>query len=362
MINTLLLVTLFLFQLVNAQDSLPKKDSSSFSIRGYIDAYYGLHSDPTSTKRVPYFVTSNANNQININVAFIELAYTSKRVRAKLTPGFGSYFNENYSNETATFKHLMEAWAGVKLFKQKDIWLDAGILPSPYTNETTISKDHICYTRALAGEYVPYYLMGAKLSVPVGKKWMLYAAYYNGWQQITDLNNKPAGGIQAEFRPNDKHLINLDAYAGDEQSVFNPSYRNRYFVDAYWLYNMNGKWSASACAYFGTQQMVQQSAFEKNWFQINAAVRYTTKQAWSFGLRSEYFSDENSVLLPNSNNGLATTALFSNTLSLGKAIQNNALVRLEGRQFIAPNKVFGTTQNSNSAYWVCLSLAVWLQK
>ncbi|NJN00112.1 MAG: outer membrane beta-barrel protein, partial [Phormidesmis sp. RL_2_1] len=73
--------------------------------------------------------------------------------------GLKALFDEIYAAST-------EEQERTQLFKNKQIWLDAGVFGSPYTNESAISKDHLMYTRSFAPEYVPYYLAGVKLSVP----------------------------------------------------------------------------------------------------------------------------------------------------------------------------------------------------
>lgn len=110
------------------------------------------------------------NNELNVNLAFIDLRYRTDNFRARLIPGFGSYVNANYTNENGTLKNIIESSVGFKLFKNKNIWADVGILGSPYTNESAISKDHLMYTRSFAPEYVPYYLSGVKFTVPLYQK------------------------------------------------------------------------------------------------------------------------------------------------------------------------------------------------
>ncbi|MBK8373095.1 MAG: outer membrane beta-barrel protein [Saprospiraceae bacterium] len=161
--------------------------------------------------------------------------------------------NANYQAEPNTLQNIVEASAGFRLFKKKEIWIDAGVIGSPYTNESAISKDHLMYTRSLAPEYVPYYLSGIKFSIPINKKINLYAYLINGWQQIQDVNKGKAIGTQVEYRPNNLNLINWNVYIGDERSQVSPQNRMRYFTDVYWIYNPEGKFSITSCAYVGNQ-------------------------------------------------------------------------------------------------------------
>src|SRR6478609_5746578 len=156
-------------------------------VGAYIDAYYGYNFSKPASGDLPYLVSMNRNNEANINLAYVDVRYNASRLRGRLVPGFGTYMNANYTNETGSLKNIVEATIGVKPFEKKDIWVDFGVLGSPYTNESAISRDHLMYTRSLAAENVPYYLAGAKVTAPLGKKVTSYVYLLNGWQQIKDV-------------------------------------------------------------------------------------------------------------------------------------------------------------------------------
>jgi hypothetical protein len=212
-------------QVVNTAtlDTTDGQHIGNATVGAYADIYYGYDLSEPAGKNINYFVSANRHNELNINLAFIDLRYQSEKMRMRVVPGFGTYMNANYSSEPGTLRNLVEANAGFRLSEKKKIWIDAGVLGSPYTNESAISKDHLMYTRSLAAEYVPYYLAGIKLSVPLGNRLSFYLYLINGWQQIVDPNNGKSVGTQIEFRPNEKHLINWNTYIGDERSALNPT-------------------------------------------------------------------------------------------------------------------------------------------
>ncbi len=129
------------------------------------------------------------------------LKYSSSRIRARFVPGFSTYVNSNYASEKGTLKNIIEGSIGVKISKKKNIWIDAGIFGSPYTNESAISKDHLAYTRSMAAENVPYYLAGVKLGLPIAPKLNAYVYILNGWQRIEDPNNKMSVGTNSNTGP-----------------------------------------------------------------------------------------------------------------------------------------------------------------
>jgi hypothetical protein len=331
-------------------------DTSSFNIKGkvtvegYIDTYYAYNFNNPG-KDQPYFVSMARNNEVNINLAYLDLKYTSSRIRARLVPGFGTYMNSNYAAERATLKNLVEGSVGIRLTKSKNIWIDAGVFGSPYTNESAVSKDHLAYTRSVAAEYVPYYLSGVKLSVPLSSKVNVYLYALNGWQQIEDSNNKMSVGTQLEYRPTGNLLLNWNTYIGDEHSASDTIQGPRYFTDLYMIYN-KGRFSATSCVYIGKQQ-------QSVWWQANIIARYNFTDRLSATGRVERFSDPHSVqIIP------ITAAKGFNTngtsLGLNYKVTDNMLVRLEGRTLFSDKDVFirdnepvknSTTITSNITIW-----------
>lgn len=312
------------------------------TLSGYVDVYYGFDfAQPSSGERA-YSVSSARHNEMNVNLAYMDIRYQSERVRARFVPGIGTYINANYANEQGTLKNLVEAYAGIRLSKSKNIWLDAGVLGSPYTNESAISKDHLMYTRSFSAEYSPYYVTGTRLSLPLSQKLTMYLYLLNGWQQIGDVNNEPALGTQIEYKVNNRLLFNWNTYVGSEQSKAEPLNRMRYFTDLYAIYNPKGKFGFTTSAYIGVQQRrdtLTGKEVSRMWGQANFIGRYRLSKQLSLSGRLEYMEDmHQAVIVP------VTTLYGFNTYSGGLCltfhITPNALFRFEGRHFYSPRKVY----------------------
>jgi hypothetical protein len=370
MFKSLVLVFFFFASiLVNAQvvntgttDTLSGSKLGNISIGGYIDAFYAYNFNQPEDGNIPYFVSMSRHNEANINLAFLDLRYSNERLRARIAPGFGSYMNANYAAEPGALKFLVEANAGVKLSKKKDIWLDFGIFGSPYTNESCVSRDHLMYTRSLAPEYVPYYLAGAKLSIPLNEKWNLYVYLLNGWQQIQDQNKGKSLGTQLEYRPNEKNLINWDIYIGDERSAAAPDNRMRYFTDIYWIHNPSGKFSLTSCAYIGLQDKNNLSFSESPiWWQANIIGRYKFTKNISVSGRVEYFNDTDAVQIVNINNPSLGFRTLGSGLCFNLNLFNNAMFRLEGRQLYSLDEAFKNKDGNQSSWsnWLVGNLTIW---
>jgi len=335
--------------------------SNQWVIGGYIDTYYGYDFSQPKDKDRPYFVNSARHNELNINLAYISMEYNSARVRAKFAPGFGTYMNANYAAEQGTLKHIVEGNIGVKLFKNKEIWLDVGVLGSPYTNESAISKDQLMYSRSFACEYVPYYLAGAKLGIPAGKGVHLSLYLLNGWQQIIDVNESKSLGTQLAYRPNDYLLINWNTYIGNENSSSRPDFGNRYFTDVYFIYKRN-KFSGTSCAYIGVQEAKNAMGEVKNyfWHNINLIGSYQFTSKFSLSGRLEYFDDPNSVQISPVSlvNGFSSA---STSLCVNYSIEKNILIRLESRSFFSKKEVYQNSEGNpvKNSQLLIGSIAVW---
>ncbi len=365
LLSTILMLPLCLFAQVSnpaMPDSSVGEKLADLRIGAYLDVYAGWFSHKGSSSQVPYFVSMNQSRQVSVNLALLDFRYQKNRIRARLMPGFGTYMNSNYSAEPGSLGYLVEANAGFCLFPEKQIWLDAGVLSSPYTNESCFSRDHLMYSRSLAPEYVPYYLSGAKLSLPLSRNLTLYLYALNGWQQIQDRNDRPALGTQLEWR-GQKSLFNWNTYLGDERNgvsgLKGEKQRMRWFSDVYWVFNPDGDWSATACAFAGLQEYANGWKWSNaSWWQVNGILRYRFHPDHSISARLEYFSDARAVvtepLNPEGGFNLGSAGFCWNS-SLGK----NALFRVEGRQFFSKEKLFSDGNSGKAASWILSGLTLW---
>jgi hypothetical protein len=325
----------------------------TLSLEGYVDVYYSYAlSHPLGGTR-PYFVSYNRDNEINLNLAYISIKYTSDRVRATFTPGYGTYMDANYASERQTLQNILEANVGIKLFAHKEIWLDAGVMVSPYTNETAYSLDQLTYTRSLGSENTPYYLTGAKLTLPFGSKWTAYLSVLNGWQVIQSQHDPLDFGSQLEFKPDGRWDINWNTYLGNEKSTVNPGYEMRWFTDVYATYTASARWTLSADTYAGWQRRIEGDSGETHqelrpWWNANLAARYIFVPGNSFSARVEYFHDPYDVL-QKPVTAASGFKLFSASLGYNLNITDDVMFRLEARYFGAAEPLYplrnGTSTN-----------------
>lgn len=335
-----------------------------FSVKGYLDFYYRTDFTQSKSRVNPYFVSSNRLDAFQVNLAYLHFEYETERYKFVFKPAYGTYMAANYAAEPPIFRNILEGYGSIKLSATKDIWLDAGIFGSPYTNESCINKLHLTYTRSFAPEYVPYYLSGLRLKLPFSPKVNLYVMALNGYQIIQNDMAKLSLGTHLEINPNDKLNINWTTFTGNTETTFSPLNRGRYFTDLNLNYNFEGNTSIGFCVYYGVQnRLISATSDEEesvNWGQANIQLRQRFMQKHSISTRLEYFYDPKSVQITpvNGTNGFQAGSF---TLGYNYEIGKNALFRIESRQYFSADEIFNAKDEkfSKSANEFTGNLTFW---
>ncbi len=332
-ILALLLLTAF-FSNANAQS-----DSTSLTFSGYAEAYYAYDlGEPDNHARPGFIYSHNRHNEVNLNLGFLKAAYTAPRLRANLALAAGTYINANLAAEPGVLKNIFEANAGVRMSKNSETWLDAGIFASHIGFESAIGKDCWTLTRSILADNSPYYESGVKLSHTTDDgQWFLSALLLNGWQRIqrVDGNQTPALGTQITFKPNANITLNSSSFIGNDKP--DSTRQMRYFHNFYGIFQLNEQWAATLGFDFGAEQSRKGSSDYNTWYSPVLLLKFDPGR-WSVTGRLEYYADENGVILETGTpNGFKT---FGYSLNLDCAINDNALWRIEGRGFSSKDDIF----------------------
>src|SRR6218665_2953057 len=118
-----------------AQDN-EREPKETFTAGAYLDLYYNDNFNEPSDGNNAYFVSYNRHNEINVNLGYAALNYKTPHFKSRLALGAGTYMNANYAAESGTLKNIAEASVAVRLSKKRNYWMEAGVLSSPYTNES----------------------------------------------------------------------------------------------------------------------------------------------------------------------------------------------------------------------------------
>ncbi len=309
---------------VQAQnDSIQK-----LKLSGYAEVYYTYDFNQPKNNQLPnYLYSFNRHNEVNLNFGTIQLQYTDERI-------------------------------GVKLSKNKNLWLDAGIMPSHIGFESAIGANVATLTRSIQAENSPYFSTGVKLSyISPNNKWAMSLHYLNGWQRIKRLdgNSTPAFGHQITYTPNEKFSINSSSFIGSDTP---DSLRQmRYFHNLYAVFKPIKKLSITAGFDIGAQQKSKGSDSYNIWYSPILVGQYTFNEKWSATARAEYYADEKGVIIStNTQNGFKTVGF---SLNLDHYFTNNLMWRTEIRSFSSKDDIyFRNDKNVSNETFFTTSLAL----
>jgi len=353
------LSTLLLFILPLA--SFAQKDSTAnpLTISGYLEIYYCYDlATPSNHTRPDFIYSYNRSNEVNLNLGFIKASYTTESVRANLALMTGTYANANLASEPGVLKMIYEANAGVKIHKNKSLWIDAGVFGSHLGVESAVGKDCWNLTRSMAADNSPYYETGAKISYTSdNSKWFISALFLNGWQRIqrADGNNSLAAGHQLTFTPTTKITLNSSSFIGSDKP--DSTKQMRYFHDLYGKFECTKRLGLIAGFDIGFEQKYKSSSDYNIWYTPYLQIRYKLSDKISIAGRCEYYNDRNNVIIYTSTpNGFQTAGYSLNT---DITIHKHVLWRIEARTLQSKDQIFILhNKASNENYFFTTSLAV----
>lgn len=337
----------FAFLVFISDDCFSQSDSTDkFKLSGYLETYYSYDFlKPTSTPKPDYNYNYKNHNQLSVNLAFVKANYTSKKFRSNLALMVGDYAKYNLSAEPNWAKPLFEANVGWKPFKQQNIWVDAGVMPSHIGFESAIGGDCYNVTRSILAENSPYYESGIKVSYTAPQE-NLYVAFLllNGWQkiQMPTSNFIPSVGIQMNYKSTKNLTINYSNFIGsvDIESIK----ALRIFHNLYAIYEATPNLSFIAGFDIGTQKT--KLALPDVWYSpvFISKIKLSTKQ--TIAGRVEYYHDKNHIIIPTGTpNGYQN---FGISLNYDYQISPKMLWRAELKRYASKDPIFKYAQQQEN--------------
>ncbi|MBZ4192295.1 porin [Niabella beijingensis] len=327
---------LITFQKAAAQTENPER---LLKISGYGEAFYSYDfGRPANHIKQPFLYSYNRHNTFNVNLALVKASYTTERIRGNIGLMTGTYSNDNMAAEKNVLKNIYEANAGFKLSKTRNLWIDAGVLPSHIGWESAIGKDCQTLTRSIAAENSPYFETGARLSYTSGNgKWYISGLLLNGWQRIERVegNNTLAFGHQLTFKPTDKITVNSSSFIGNDKP--DSARQMRYFHDLYGQFLLSPHFSLTLGFDIGVEQKAKKSSGYNSWY-TPVVIATWFNEKWNIGLRGEYFDDRNGVLIATGTAHGFKTIGYS--VNIDRKITDQFVWRIEGRGFNSRDRIF----------------------
>ncbi|MBP6699552.1 MAG: porin [Flavobacteriales bacterium] len=338
-----------------------QKLDSAITLSAYAEAYYSFDmAQPDNHLRPGFFYSYNRHNEVNLNLGMIKLAYAKGNVRGNIALMAGTYPQYNLAAEPDLLRSVFEANAGVKLSKKKELWLDAGIMPSHIGFESAIGKDCWNLTRSLLAENTPYYEAGARLSYtsPNGK-WYASGLLLNGWQRIArvDGNNTPAFGTQLTFKPNGTTVINWSTFVGNDKP--DTLSQMRIFNNLYAQFQVTDRLGLILGCDIGMEE--EASGDSTNMFITPIAIpRFKISDKFYLAARWELYQDEDGVIIATGTpNGFNTMGY---SLNFDHWIAPNVVWRVEARMLQSEDKIFadadGKATETNTFFTTSIAIAL----
>jgi len=337
-----------------------EENKSPLKISAYAEVYYQYDfNNPENNTRPGFIYSHNRNNEVNLNLGFIKANYETERLRANLSLATGTYMNANYSAESGVLKNIYEANVGVKISKTKNLWIDAGIMPSHIGFESAISKDCWTLTRSLLAENSPYFESGAKISYTSNNgKWLLSGLVLNGWQRIqrVDGNSTVAFGHQLTYKPTEKITLNSSSFIGNDKP--DSIKQMRYFHNLYGVFQLTKRFALTTGFDIGAEQKMKGSEQYSVWYSPVIIAKYAITDKLSFAARGEYYNDKNGVIIATgTENGFKT---FGYSVNADYWILPNLVWRTEMKNLSSKDDIFLNRDNhlNKNNFMAVTSLAV----
>lgn len=315
-------------------------EEKPLKVTGYLDIYYSYDfGKPDNNLRPGFLYSYNRHNEVNIDLGYIKAAYEKDKVRANVALMAGTYANANLAAERGVMKNVFEANAGVKIMKEHQLWIDAGIFASHIGFESAIGKDCWNLTRSILADNSPYYESGVRVSyTSSNNKWYVSGLFLNGWQRIQRIegNHTPAFGHQVTFKPNDKLAFNSSSFIGNDKP--DSAKQMRYFHNFYALMQLSGKLGLTAGFDIGAEQKAKGSSGYNTWYSPVLILRYKPVEKMAIAARGEYYRDEKGVIIATGTpDGFQT---WGYSLNFDYTILDNVMWRIEGRGFSGKDAIF----------------------
>lgn len=355
MTRAILLGAIFVNSICNGQDSVKAK----ILLSGYAEAYYSFDANkPQSNSKAFFIYSHNRHNEFNLNLGFLKAAYATENVRANIAIAAGTYMNANYATEPGVLKNVYEANAGFKIGKTKNLWIDAGIMPSHIGFESAVSKDCRALTRSMLADNSPYYEAGAKITyISNNGEWLMSAMALNGWQRITRVtgNSLMSWGTQLQYKRSDKFLLNYSTFVGTDKP--DTARQLRIFHNVYGIFSVTRKTGITVGFDIGTEEKPDHTRGTNLWYSPVVIVNHFITNKCGIAARVEYYCDKYGVIIPTATiNGFQT---WGWSLNVDYSPTPNISARIEGRVLTSKDKIFTKANDiTNNNGFITGSIAV----
>ncbi|MCW3123448.1 MAG: hypothetical protein JWQ38_2940 [Flavipsychrobacter sp.] len=334
--------------LAASQGRAQKMDTvSSFSVTGYVDAYYAYYTDSVGPGNFQKFPSvSPRSNAPSLNTAQIAVQYTSDKVRGTAVLHFGDIAAATWS--PAPFNHLMEAHAGFKVCNK--LWVDAGFFRTHFGTEFLLPSENLTSSVAVGTFYEPYYESGLRLNFDPTPKLEINVFLLNGYGMYVDNNEKKSMGMGITYALSDKGGIGYTNYIGDDSPPGITTSHLRFHNNLFLNYQF-GKLKLQVGGDYCIQQNADAATGTKqaSMYSALATLKYQCTNKFAIYGRGEIFQDPDgymSTLITDVKGKLTGYKLAGFTLGAEFKPTDESYIRLEGRTLMMDKDQYIFTYNN----------------
>jgi hypothetical protein len=269
-----------------------------------LEGYYQFNWNRPPDRVVPLRAYDTRSNVFSIQQTAIVIESApsvadGRRFGARVDLQFGQATETvqgNAANEPRpeAYRHLWQAYGTYVFPLGRGLQADFGKFASNLGYETNYAKDNNHFSRAYLFNFLPFYHMGVRLTLPVSDTVTIMYALTNGIQQAEDFNTFKSSHVTAIIKPVSSLAWTMSYYAGREQPDGGlPDGPDGVFrvIDSYVTYTATPKLTLGLDANYVTNEV--QKADEAISLQgLGAYARYQLSAPAAVALRYERLDDE----------------------------------------------------------------------
>ena len=313
---------------------------SSFSITGYVDAYYGYYTDSVGPGNYQKFPTvSPRSNTPGLNLAQVSVQYIGQKIRAIGTIHYGDLPNATWATP---YNNIQEMHVGFKLCNK--LWIDGGFFRTHFGTELLSPAENITSSATVGTYHEPYYQSGLRLNFSPTSKLDINAYLLNGYNVFIDNNNKKSVGLAINYAVNEYLGLGYTNYMGDDAAAGSAVKQFRFHNNLFLNYTKR-KFRMQIGGDYCLQQNSDLATRSKyaSMYSALATFRYQCAPKLGVYFRGEIFSDPDGYMSTTfiDNKGKATGyKLTGYTAGLEIKPTAESYVKVEGRYLQMDNSQY----------------------
>ena len=192
------------------------------------------------------------------------------------------------------YRNIWQAYGSYVFPVGRGLQVDFGKFASNLGYETNYAKDNFNFSRAYLFNFLPFYHMGLRTTLPVSDKVTIMYMLTNGIQQTEDFNNFKSNHFSAVLKPVKAVTWTTSYYFGQEQAdSAQPNGPNGWFR----VFDSNASIAATSAFSLGvdvthTTNQVRAGDPSLSLDGIGTYARYQVKAPAALAIRYEYLDDE----------------------------------------------------------------------